>query len=212
MPVSALSTAGFSQYITATSDLAASQHSWQSLQNSLAAGNLSAAQSAFKTYNRVNPTASSSSGSSTSSQYSTDMTALGSALSSGNLSQAQSALATVQSDLNTNPALVMANAETAVKQTVQWIEDLISLSNLTNSSSSSTLADPFISMLNSAYGLNNSSSKTDPMVTFLESKYAVDSAPSTGSTDAATTGNTATTKTIASSGNSGSSASVNKYA
>ena len=49
MTVAALSTAGFSQYIAASSNVTGSQKAWQSLEQSLAQGNLTAAQSAFNT-------------------------------------------------------------------------------------------------------------------------------------------------------------------
>jgi hypothetical protein len=89
MSVAALSTAGFSQYVAASSNVSASQQAFQSLQQSLASGNLTAAQSAFNTYQQLNqnPSAASSTSSST-SQLSTDLTALGSAISSGNLTTA----------------------------------------------------------------------------------------------------------------------------
>ena len=185
MSVAALSTAGFSQYISATSHLDASQQAWQSLQNSLAKGNISTAQRAFNTYTHLTSAASASGSSSTTSQYSTDMTALGSALSAGNLSKAQSAFATVQKDLNSNPVQAIANAEIAVKQTVQWIDDLLSLANSNQSnSSSSTKVDPLAAILARAYGLSSSNNNTDPMLTLLESKYSVGSTPNTSSTSA----------------------------
>ena len=120
MTVAALSTAGFSQYIAASSNVSASQQAWQSLEQSLAQGNLTAAESAFKIYSQLNPAQTSSSGSSSSaSQLTTDMATLGSALSSGNLSSAQTAFATVESDLKSTPSQAVANAESAAAQTVQ---------------------------------------------------------------------------------------------
>jgi len=130
MTVAALSTAGFSQHISASSNVSASQQAWQTLGQSLAQGNLMAAQSAFAAYSKLNPAQTSSGGSSSgASQLSTDMAALGSALGSGNLSTAQSAFATVQSDLKSTPSQAVSNAETAVAQTVQWVDDLLSLSS-----------------------------------------------------------------------------------
>jgi hypothetical protein len=209
MTVAALSSAGFSQYISATSNVSASQQAWQSLQQSLAEGNLTAAQSAFKTYNRLNPapatTSSSTSSTSDPSQLTTDMTGLGSALSSGNLSTARSAFATVQGDLKTTPSQAIANAESAAAQTVQWIDDLLSLFNLTGSTAAQTTADPYTSMLASAYGLNYDSNTINPMVALLESKYGY------GSTANANTA-ASTISPISSIGNAGSNASVNAYA
>jgi hypothetical protein len=225
MTVAALSTAGFSQYIAASSNVSASQNAWQSLAQSLVQGNLSAAANAFKTYNQLNLAQTSTSGSSSAatSQLSVDMTALGSAISSGNLSTAQSAFATVQTDQKSTPAQAITNAESAVAQTVQWMDDLLSLSDSSNSSSS-TPVDPTTSMLDSAYGLNSSSSTTNPMVALLESKYGdgstanTSSASSSGAADASTASNsagassTASAPSAVSSGNAGSSASVNAYA
>jgi hypothetical protein len=133
------------------------------------------------------------------------MTALGSALSSGNLSTARSAFATVQSDLKTTPSQAITNAESAAAQTVQWIDDLLSLFNHTGSTAAQTTADPYTSMLASAYGLNYDSNTINPMVALLESKYGY------GSTANASTASS-TISPIASSGNAGSNASVNAYA
>lgn len=224
MTVAALSTAGFSQYIAASSNVSGSQKAWQSLQQSLAQGNLTAAQSAFNTYSQLNPAPASSSGSSSAtSQLSTDMAALGSAIGSGNLSTAQSAFATVESDLKSTPSQAVATAESAAAQTVQWMDDLLSLSDSSNSSSSTTV-DPVTAMLNSAYGLNSTSSTTNPMVALLESKYGDGSTANTSSasssstagasTPTSTTGasSTSSASSAVSSGNAGSSASVNAYA
>ena len=57
------------------------------------------------------------------------MTALGVGDQLGNLSTAQSAFATVQSEFKTTPSQAIANAESAVAQTVQWVDDLLSLAN-----------------------------------------------------------------------------------
>jgi hypothetical protein len=215
MTVAALSTAGFSQYIAASSNVSGSQQAWQSLQQSLAQGNLTAAQSAFNAYSQLNPAPASTSGSSSApSQLSTDMAALGSAIGSGNLSKSQSAFATVQSDLKTTPSQAIANAESAAAQTVQWIDDLLSLSNSSNSSPSTSTTDPIFALLASAYGLNSTSSTTNPLVALLESKYGDGSTASTSSaSSSSTTGaGTVNAPSTVSSGNAGSSASVNAYA
>jgi hypothetical protein len=214
MPVAALSTAGFSQYIAASSNVSASQQAWQTLGQSLAQGNLSAAQSAFAAYSKLNPAQTASSSNSTgSSQLSTDMAALGSALGSGNLSTAQSAFATVQSEMKSSPSQAVTNAETAVAQSVQWVDDLLSLSSA-NSSSNSTPVDPTTSILDSAYGQNSNSSATDPTTSILDSAdgESTSSASSSG-TAVSTSGTSAgSAPAIASSGNSGSAASVNAWA
>jgi hypothetical protein len=193
MSVAALSTAGFSQYIAATSNVSASQQAFQSLQQSMASGNLTAAQSAFNTYNQLNqsgtatgsssPSSSKSSTTSSASQLSTDLSALGSAIGTGNLSTAQSAFATVQSDLKNTPSQAVTNAEGAVAQTVQWVDDLLSLSG--SNSASAAPVDPTTAILNNAYEASAPASPSTP-----------GRAPATP----------------ASSGNTGSAASINAYA
>jgi hypothetical protein len=212
MAIAALSTAGFTQYINALSNVSASDKAWQSLQQSLASGNLTAAQTAFNTYQQLNQDVASATGGSTNSQLSTDLTALGGAIGSGNLSTAQSAFATVQNDLKSAPAQSVANAEAGVAQTVQWVDDLLDLS--TSDHTAATPTDPTTAILDAAYGLNPATSSTDPTTSLLENAYGLpgtgtsSSAPASGS--ASSTG--ASTPTPAASGNSGSGASVNAYA
>ncbi|MGA2537186.1 MAG: hypothetical protein ABSF53_14310 [Terracidiphilus sp.] len=160
MAVAALSTAGFSQYVSASSNVSASQLAFQSLQQSLASGNLTAAQTAFSQYQQVNQSAAASSGSAASSQLSTDMASLGSALGSGDLTTAQSAFATVQSDLKSSPPQAVTSAESAATQAVQWIDDLLNLSS-TNDADSAEL-DPTTSILDSVFGFNPSTTSTQP--------------------------------------------------
>ena len=215
MSVAALSTAGFLQYISASSSLSTSQQAWQALQQSLTSGNLTAAQSAFNRYNQLNqsPPAAGASGSSASSPLATDMTALGSAIGSGDLSTARSAFATAQNDLKTTPSQAMANAESAVAQTVQWVDDLINLAS--SSGSFSTPSDLTTAILDSAYGLNSSTNTTDPTVALLESKYgggSTESASSFGTSGLALSGSSTSGGSVLRSGNAGSGASVNVYA
>jgi hypothetical protein len=198
MAIAALSTAGFSQYLALTSNVGASQQAWQSLQQSLASGNLTTAQTAFNTYQQLNQNLT---GSSASSQFATDMTALGQAIGSGDLTTAQQAFTTVQNDLKTEPSPAVQSAESAVAQTVNEVDDLLGLDN--SASASTTSTDPTTAILDSAYGLNSSSSATDPTVALLESKYGA---------DATATSSTAGSESSASTGNSGSAASVNVYA
>jgi hypothetical protein len=156
MAVAALSTAGFSQYISASSNVSASQQAFQSLQQSLTSGNLTAAQAAFNTYNQLNQSSTTTSGNSSSavtSQFSKDLAALGSAIGSGDLATSQSAFATMQSDLKSTPSQAVTNAEAAVTQTVQWVDDLLSLS-ITNSVALPPV-DPTTSILDSAYRQNS---------------------------------------------------------
>jgi len=230
MTVAALSTAGFSQYISASSNLSASQQALQTLGQSLGAGNLSGAISAFNTYKQINQnltnasSTSSSSSSTTTSKLTTDMNALDSALNSGNLGTAQSTFASMQSDLATTPSQAMANATAAANQTVQWIDDMLSLSSPAKTTTSYTASDLANTILNDAYGVSSSTSSTDPAIAMVQNALntAAENIPSTSSTSAAsTTASTtaASTSSTASSapsyathGNLGSAASVNAYA
>jgi hypothetical protein len=218
MSVAALSTPGFSQYIAASSNVSASQKAFQSLQQNLASGNLTAAQSAFNTYQQLNQTPSAASGNSSSaaSQFSADLTALGKAIGSGNLSTAQSAFATLQSALQTTPSQAITNAESAAAQTVQWVDDLLNLSD-----SNPAPTTPTAAILDSAYGINPSPT-TNPTVALLDNAYNVGGAGST-STSGTTPSNGAVatplstpagtpTPSIVSAGNAGSGATVNAYA
>lgn len=207
MAIAAISTAGFSQYIEASSSLSASQQAFQALANSLASGNLTAAQAAFNTYQQINQGLSQSSGSSSSSgssQLATDLTALGSAISSGDLSTAQSAFATVQSDLKSAQPPALTAALNAVAQSVSTVESLLQFPD-SSSDSSTTTVDPLTSLLYNAYGLNPSTgSSNDSSLSTLESEY--------GSTNSTSSGSGSSSATAASSGNNGSAASVNVYA
>jgi hypothetical protein len=198
MAIAALSTAGFSQYLALTSNVGASQQAWQSLQQSLAAGNLTTAQTAFNTYQQLNQNLT---GSSASSQFATDMTALGKAISSGDVASAQQAFSTIQNDLKNQPPPAVQSAESAVAQTVDEVDELLGFNN--SASTSTAPADPTTAILDSAYGLSSSSSATDPTLALLEAKYGTGSAANS-STSAGGSSN--------STGNSGSAASVNVYA
>ena len=180
MSIGGISAGSLSQYVSASSDLTQSQRAWQALQQSLAAGNLSAAQAAFNTYQQLNQNLTNISGSSSSTtQLSTDMTALSTALSSGGLSAAQSAFATVQADMKSSPSQAMTNANAAMAQVEQWVNDLLDLSDA--SSSSSTSSDPTAALLQNALGQASSSTSTDPATEALQSAYgAATSASSNG--------------------------------
>ena len=209
MSVAALSTAGFTQYIAASSNVSDSQQAFQSIQQSLDSGNLTAAQSAFNTYSQLNQATSaastgSSSSTSSTSQLSMDLATLGTAIGSGDLSTAQSAFAALESDLKNTPSQAVTNAEGAVAQTVQWVDDLLSLSS--SNSVSAGPVDPTTAILNSAYGQNSSSSSsTDPITSILDSAYGSGAAGSSSATSS-------TGISAAETGNGGNSASVNAYA
>lgn len=200
MAVAALSTAGFSQYLALTSNVGASEQAWQSLQQSLASGNLTTAQTAFNTYQQLNQNLT---GSGANSQFATDMTALGKAIASGDATSAQQAFTTLQNDLKTEPSPAVQSAESAVARTVSEVDELLGVDNSTSPSTTST--DPATSILDSAYGLSSSSSTTNPDVALLEAHYG------TGSPANSAASNGTSTATPGA-GNSGSAASVNVYA
>ena len=147
MSITSISAAGLSQYVLQASNSTQQKQALQTLQNSLASGDLNGAQSAFQTLQTLYQNAATASGTSLSSQLSTDLTALGSALTSGDLSTAQSAFATLQSDLKTSsPSL--PNETNAASRSVQLVDEL--LSTLTPTASSST-SDSANSLLQSVY-------------------------------------------------------------
>ena len=199
MDVAALSTAGLSQYVALSSNVGASQKAWQSLAQNLANSNLVAAQTAFNTYQQLSQNSASANNS---SQFSNDMAALGKALGSGNLSAAQQAFATVQKDLNGAPSPAVQNAESAVAQTVSWVDDLLGFNN--SGSTATSTSDPATAILDSTLGLNTSETTIDPTVALLESKYDA------GAADGTPTISTPSDTTSA--GNEDSAASVNLYA
>jgi hypothetical protein len=219
MAIAALSTAGFSQYVAASSNVSASQQAWQSLQQSLASGNLSSALTAFNTYNQLNENSSAANASSSSStaQLSTDMNALGSAIGSGDRSTAQSAFATVQNDLKSTQSQAITNAESAVNQTVQWMDDLLSLSSSSNIPAA--YVDPTTAMLNAAFGQSSSSNSADPTNSILNSAFGGntpgESSSATGTSSADANSSYAASSyspSTVSFGNAGSGANVNVYA
>jgi hypothetical protein len=165
MSIAALSSAGFSQYVSASSNINASQQALQALQESLAEGNLTAAQAALNTYQSLTRDLALAAGSSTptNTQLATDLNALGTAIDSGDLTAAQSAFTTVQTDLSTTPPQAVVTAEAAAAQTVTEIQDLLSIFNST--SANSAPVDPLTEILDTAYGVNtpvNGNSGTSP--------------------------------------------------
>ncbi|MGA2671618.1 MAG: hypothetical protein ABSE99_00205 [Terracidiphilus sp.] len=207
MTISALSTAGLSQFVLYSSNLNKSQKAWQSLEQNLAAGNLSGAQSAFNSYQQANQNLLALGAASTpaNTQLNTDMTALSKALSSGNLSDAQSAFASVQNDLKTTPSQTTPAAAAAMNQAVQMVDDLLTLSSA--ATFSSTPADPTVAILGGAFGVNTSPNISDPATAVLNTLYRAYSSSNLDNI-ASASGNGA----IESSTSSQSSASVNTYA
>jgi hypothetical protein len=154
MSITSVSAAGLAQYVLTSSSSNQLQQTLQSLQDSLAAGDLSGARSAFQTLQQLNQNVTNANGStpSNSSQLSADLTALGSALSSGDLSTAQSAFATVQSDLSSASSPSRTLEASLASQSEQLVQGLLSTLE-PSSGSSSNVSDPTTSLLDSVYGI-----------------------------------------------------------
>jgi ribosomal protein S20 len=152
MTTGSISAAGLSEYVLASSNSTQLQQALQTLQNSLASGDLNGANSAFQTVQRISQLSATVSGNnqSSSSQLSTDLAALGGALSSGDRSTAQSAFGTVQSDLKNSPSPSQTIETNIASQSVQLVNEL--LSTLNSSSSSSSTSDSTNSVLERVYG------------------------------------------------------------
>lgn len=151
MSISSISAAGLSQDVLAASN-SSQQQALQSLQQSLASGDVNGAQSAFQTLQALFQNSATTSGStlSSNSQLATDLSTLGSALNSGDLSSAQSAFATVLGDLKTSASAAQVNEATAASQSLQLVEGILSTLNADATSSSST--DDTTALIESVYG------------------------------------------------------------
>ncbi|MGA7080814.1 MAG: hypothetical protein WBQ43_12115 [Terriglobales bacterium] len=152
MTVGSISAASLSQYVLSSSQSNPLQQAMESLQDSLASGDLNGAQAAFQTLQNLNQSLENASGNSASSytQLSTDMTTLGSALSSGDLSTAQTAFSAVESDLKSSNSPSLTNEMNAASQSVQMVQQLLIPLNENGSSSSSS--DNMTSVLERVYG------------------------------------------------------------
>ena len=151
MSISSISAAGLSQAVLASSN-STQQQALQSLQQSLASGDVNGAQSAFQTLQTLFQNSATTSGStlSSNSQLSTDLSTLGSTLNSGDLSSAQSAFATVLGDLKSSASAAQVNEATAASQSLQLVEGLLSTLNADTTSSSN--ANNTTAILESVYG------------------------------------------------------------
>ncbi len=152
MTIGSIAAASLSQNVLASSNSKQLTQTLQTLQNSLASGDLTGAQSAFESLQKLSQNLATARGGSltSGSQLSTDLATLGSALNSGDVSSAQSAFATLQSDLK-NAASPSQTLETNVaSQSQQLVQEL--LSSLNSSSSSSSTSDNTTSVLEKVYG------------------------------------------------------------
>jgi len=152
MSIPSISAADLSQYVLQSSNSTLLKQALQALQNALASGDLSGAQSSFQTLQTLYQDSATAGGStlSSSSQLSTDLTALGGALGSGDLSTAQSTFATLQSDLKNSPTPSLTNETNAASQSVLLVEEV--LSTLNSSSPSTATPNSTNSLLESVYG------------------------------------------------------------
>ena len=153
MSTGAISAVSLSQNVLSSSNSKALTQSLQALQNTLASGDLNAAQSAFQTVQKLTQALANASGStaSNSSQLTTDLTALGSALSSGDLSTAKSAFATVQNDLKGANSPSLTNETNTASHSAQLVAELLSTVNV-SPAASSTSSDNTTSVLEQVYG------------------------------------------------------------
>lgn len=181
MSIAALSNAGFTQFVAASSNVAASQQALQALQQSLASGNLSVAQTAFNTYQALTQNLANSNGSVSASnaQLAADLSVLGKAIASGDLVSSQTAFTAVQNDVKGVGSPAVAAAEAAAAQTVTEIEQLLSTFAPT---STPTSTDPLSQILDTAYSSSlgstqSAASATDPTTTLLQAEYGAGAAP-----------------------------------
>jgi hypothetical protein len=152
MNISSISAAALGQNVLASSDSGPLLQSLQALQNSLASGDLSTANSAVQTLQRLTQASATANGnsSSNSSQLSTDLAALGGAINTGDLSTAQSAFATIKSDLQSLSSPALTSETNAASQSEQLVAELLSTVNLNTSSASDPNSTP--SVLEQVYG------------------------------------------------------------
>jgi hypothetical protein len=150
MTVNPISAAGLSQEVLSSSD-AVEQQALQTLQNGLALGDLTDAQSAFLNLQTILQDSATGNGAGAgNSQLTNGLTALGDALQSGNLSTAQSAFTGFLSDLKGTASAAEINEATAASQSLQLVEDLLSTVDSTNPSQTSL--DQTTSILEGIYG------------------------------------------------------------
>jgi hypothetical protein len=151
MTVNSISADGLSQEVLTSSD-SVEQEALQSLQNSLALGDLTNAQSAFLNLQTILQDSATGNGTTadSNSQLTNDLTSLDNALQSGNLSNAQSAFTTLLSNLKGTASAAQINEATAASQSLQLVEDLLSTVDSTNPSQTSL--DQTTSILEGVYG------------------------------------------------------------
>jgi hypothetical protein len=150
MSIGSISAADFSQAVLSSRGASPVEQTLQSLETSLATGNLEAASNIFQNLQNLFQNAAGAGGDNAANgtQLSTDLNALGAALSSGDLATAQSTFATVQNDLNTSPSPTQTNEINAATQSEQLVQERLEPLNSPASSS----PDNTSSLLNQVYG------------------------------------------------------------
>jgi hypothetical protein len=156
MSIGSISAADLSQAVLSSSGASQEEQTLQSLETSLAIGNLNAASNLFQNLQNLFQNAGSAGGDNAANgtQLSTDLNALGAALSSGDLTTAQSAFATVQNDLKTSPSPTQANEINAATQSEQLVQELLAPLNNTDSSSSDNTSALLSQVYGGSSGLN----------------------------------------------------------
>ena len=152
MTVNSISAASLSHDVLAASEATPLKQALQTVQDSLTSGDLSDAQAAFNTLQKLNNGLAIASGGNLSdnSALSTDLAGLGKALGSGNLASARSSFAAVQSDLKNSTSPSLINEINVASQSAQFVQQLLSTANVNTSSSSSP--DSTVSVLERVYG------------------------------------------------------------
>lgn len=109
------------------------QTAWGTLEQSLASGDVSSAQSALNAYNQILPSSNlyMSSATTPSAQFLSDLTAVGSALASGDVAGAQAAFQTAQADHPESVAAAVSSARgNLLADTTDAVQALADSSNL----------------------------------------------------------------------------------
>ena len=150
MSVGPISAASLGQDVLLSSN-SPEQQALQTLQSTLASGDINGAQSAFQTLQSLYQNSDLATGSAavSNSQLGTDLSILGSALTSGDLSTAQSAFSTVQNDLNNSAYAAQVSEANAAAQSIQLVEGILGALN-TSTTTSSTI-DNTTGILQSVY-------------------------------------------------------------
>jgi hypothetical protein len=139
MSITPILAAGLSQDVLSEGN-SNQQQALQSLQNSLASGNLTSAQWSFQILHNTLQDSATANGTalSSTSPVLQALTALGSALSSGDVSTSQSVFATLLGTLKTTASAAQINEATAASQSIQLVQEPLSTSDASSATTSSS--------------------------------------------------------------------------